>query len=408
MKEDIFQIRVMQRTLDGIVIRRFELVRSFAKEEVRYLKQSLKWCELQRMFNDGETSRNYRHIFSYYSPDQDYWTESKKTDYTTLSVPYGWSKQIDLFEYRANVFDVLSTSPLKYAAKGRDFNYYGGWLKQCEYLEKMGMKALVDDIIFGRRGVLNFKAATIEKFLRIPKEYLKMAKDNNFCFYDLNNLRWLLKEKYPKITPKIVNNLYTIKDVFTEIREIVPHVKFTEFLNYSNKESSTLRSRYYYDYLDFCKKLNYDLTSKEVLYPHNLDEAHDREMKRVKVVTDKQKAQKIANILQESAKKHNFATNEIFIRVPKTMKEIIDEGAALTHCVGNYCDRVADGLTMILFVRKQAEPDIPFYTVEFRDNKTIQIRGKRNIPPTPEVAEFMKEWENRNKKKTKQKIKVAI
>jgi hypothetical protein len=408
MKEDRFQIRVMQNTPEGIVIRRFEIYHVIKNDEVRWLKPVYLWTELQRVFNDGERSRNYRLVSEGYQTFREYWTESKKTDYTSLNGGFGYISYVDEWEYVKNINEVISNSPLKYAKKDKHLDYYGGWLKQCEYLEKIEMNSLVENLINGRRDCLNFKANSLDKFLRIPKDYIKMVKDNDFGIFEIHNLRWLLKEKHPKITPQIVKDLPTIKYNFAEVRRIVPNIDFTDYLNYINKTSAALRSRYHYDYLDFCKKLNYDMTSKEVLYPHNLEEAHDREMARVKIVKDKQMEQKVANILQEAVKKHNFATNEMFIRVPKTMKEIIDEGAALTHCVGNYCDRVADGLTMILFVRKQSEPDIPFYTVEFRDNKTIQIRGKKNIPPTLEVAEFMKEWENRNKKKTKQKIKVAI
>jgi len=193
-------------------------------------------------------------------------------------------------------------------------------LFRSEYLEKIEMNSLVENLINGRRDCLNFKANSLDKFLRIPKDYIKMVKDNDFGIFEIHNLRWLLKEKHPKITPQIVKDLPTIKYNFAEARRIVPNIDFTDYLNYINKTSAALRSRYHYDYLDFCKKLNYDMTSKEVLYPHNLEEAHDREMARVKIVKDKQMEQKVANILQEAVKKHNFATNEMFIRVPKTMK----------------------------------------------------------------------------------------
>ena len=150
------------------------------------------------------------------------------------------------------------------------------------------------------------------------------------------------------------------------------------------------------------------MTDKNILFPSDLKQAHDREMERVKIVADKFMEQTVKSMFQGYMKKYGFATNELFIRPPKTVKEIIKEGAAQHNCVGGYVDRITNRQTIVLFLRRQSEPNKPFYTIEWRNNRVMQIEGKAHKPATPEVKEFMTLWENRNKKKTKQKTKVAI
>ena len=62
--------------------------------------------------------------------------------------------------------------------------------------------------------------------------------------------------------------------------------------------------------------------------------------------------------------------------------------------MGSYAASHASGATAILFIRQLAEPDKPFYTLEF-DEKRLEIRqnrGLRNCDRTPEVAAFEEAW----------------
>ena len=43
---------------------------------------------------------------------------------------------------------------------------------------------------------------------------------------------------------------------------------------------------------------------------------------------------------------------------------------------------------MILFIRKESEPDKPYYTMEFKDGIIQQLRGYANCEPTREVLRF--------------------
>lgn len=78
------------------------------------------------------------------------------------------------------------------------------------------------------------------------------------------------------------------------------------------------------------------------------------------------------------------------IAVPaRTAQELIDEGRALNHCVGTYAQRVAEGQTIILFIRHADDPGTPFFTMEVRNNAVFQCRGLKNCDMTQEVKAFV-------------------
>ena len=78
----------------------------------------------------------------------------------------------------------------------------------------------------------------------------------------------------------------------------------------------------------------------------------------------------------------------------RTEEELVDEGAALCHCVGTYGETVARGDSCIFFIRRADAPDKAWYTlqVELKTVKEIQNHGLRNCAPTKEVQEFVDRW----------------
>ena len=88
-----------------------------------------------------------------------------------------------------------------------------------------------------------------------------------------------------------------------------------------------------------------------------------------------------------------YQSENLIIRLPRSIGEITREGAVLHHCVGGYAERHAEGKLHILFIRQAENPNVPFYTMEVAvDGKIKQVRGLRNCDPTPEVAEFVEKY----------------
>ena len=58
------------------------------------------------------------------------------------------------------------------------------------------------------------------------------------------------------------------------------------------------------------------------------------------------------------------------------------------------------GKTTIVFVRTKNKPDMPFYTLEYKDKSIVQLRGKHNQSPPAEVKAAADKWlEHVNSKK---------
>jgi|GEM_PF-5558950 len=146
------------------------------------------------------------------------------------------------------------------------------------------------------------------------------------------------------------------------------------------------------DYWDMQKKLGANMTEKRVLFPDNLRKAHDEAVRAYNKRKDEMMLKGFAIAAREAAKRFAFAAGGLMIVAPESSGDLEIEGKALSHCVRTYAERMANGETSIVFVRKADDPETPFYTMEIRDNRVVQLRGKYNCAPTPDVAKFEKEF----------------
>lgn len=102
-----------------------------------------------------------------------------------------------------------------------------------------------------------------------------------------------------------------------------------------------------------------------------------------------------AKLYDQRKEKFEYADDNFSIVVPKEMNKITKEGVYLHHCVGGYISRVAEGRTNILFLRKNEEIDIPFFTIEINNhNEVIQIHGLYNrwLGNEPDAVKFVIDW----------------
>lgn len=149
----------------------------------------------------------------------------------------------------------------------------------------------------------------------------------------------------------------------------------------------------YRDYLDASRTAGWDLADPAVLWPKNLEAAHDRaaEAARIRV----RKENKV--LFRERYKALSRFTarfDGILIRPCRSQEELTNEGKALDHCVAGYAGKVARGETAIFFLRREAAPDKPWYTLEL-DEKTLTVRqnrGFQNCARTAEVDAFERKW----------------
>ncbi len=306
---------------------------------------------------------------------------------------------------------------------------------ELEYLVKLKLYRLAGVVIRGGeysvRRFLHLKERSLEKILGVPKQYLPLLQKLDVDDFSLGVVQCVLKAGYVRdleetvvwVKENEVNDLDCLQKALTYT---TPHrwMKYvTEQAKKRPKETRYFMRRdfddrvqrtatEYRDYLQMCEKCKIDLSSEFNLFPFDLQRRHDeliamQEAKKVEKLNASIRA-----LFPELEKRFGFRKDGFKIVPPNKATAISDEGAMLHHCVGSYVDRMAEGKTVILFIRQEQEPDKPFFTMEVQNNKVVQLRGFQNSTPPEDVKKFVEVWKkqvlNAPVKTEQQKAKPAL
>ena len=283
---------------------------------------------------------------------------------------------------------------------------------RLEHLVKTGFWELASGLAYGRECVklLDEGQNRTHRLLRVAAEDVPFLRSldpapsvlevfQEYCGHNLKDRRELL--------------LWQIKNgIWRHISQILEYMTPHKLMGYLEKQYSFLNRRRtkrggmrysspqdlageYRDYLEMCVKLGYDMKNSFVLYPRDLQKAHDSAARRVKRRADAEVRRDFQAVYVEIAGQVDFEADGMKIVSPAVPGDIIAEGHALHHCVGGYVERVAKRESIILFLRQCAEENKPFYTIELQDRKVVQVRGMQNCSATPEVKQFLRKWEKK-------------
>ena len=130
-----------------------------------------------------------------------------------------------------------------------------------------------------------------------------------------------------------------------------------------------------------------------MMFPADFAAHHERIARIIAERADRELSEKIARVT-EQARRYAWEDDEtgLLIIPARCAEDLIEEGKALDHCVGSYAKRVARGETTIFFIRTLEEPDKPFFTLEYRNDRVIQNRGYKNCDRTEQVQTFETRW----------------
>lgn len=282
---------------------------------------------------------------------------------------------------------------------------------RLEHLVKTGFYSLASDMVYGRSYGLNLDESRnrTHQILRVGAEDVGFLRDidiaaaplkifQGYCQKGLKDRQRLLMWQQERKVDR---------DIEPALEHMTPH----KVMRYLDTQYGTLQHRLtqyktqryrkmqdlvteYKDYLDMCSKLGYDLNSNSVLFPKDLQKAHDSAAHRAKVKADAQLRRDFVTAMKAISGHLDFEADGMKIVLPSTPDEIIAEGQALHHCVGTYVERVAKHECIILFLRQSSNMDKPFYTLEIRNRKAVQVRGLKNCPATPEVQAVVDRFES--------------
>ncbi len=151
------------------------------------------------------------------------------------------------------------------------------------------------------------------------------------------------------------------------------------------------------DYIPDCIKLGLNMKDTAICAPKDLETAHRWSANEVKVQKTQVYDAMIEAFYTALHRLVEWRDDKFRIIMPKTSREIVEEGARQNHCVGRYCERVAHGESVILFVRRIEEPEKAFYTLEIKKDMKrcdiVQCRGYGNAALTDEMKGFLEKYQ---------------
>ncbi len=162
---------------------------------------------------------------------------------------------------------------------------------------------------------------------------------------------------------------------------------------YTQRDSYSDASNFIKDYTDYipeARRLGLNLSDTKISKPHDFKTMHDWVMQEVKVQETQVYDAQILAVYNSIKALCEWSDKKYSIILPSTSREIVEEGVRQSHCVGRYCERVAKGESIILFVRRKNALSESWYTMEIKPDMNkldiVQCRGYDNEDRTPEEA----------------------
>lgn len=299
-------------------------------------------------------------------------------------------------------FRAAENSPLRYGMREyyryEEDHFIGFWHWAARYpsvekLVKIGLGQLIADKMRGRRGyggagdVINWRGKDLAAILRgrLTKADKAFLLENGSRVWLEDIARWQLFDG--KIT--VAEATQMRDDYLGAWRRIHQFLDLDRARRYLEKQArklpkgqwDNLGATLYADYLEECVKLGYDMADKAVLFPKDFRKEHEHTMRLIEYQKNRQLEETYANGRRPAmARRYGYEAMGMAVIVPERLADLIVEGERQHNCVGSYMNRVANGQTDVVFVRRLAKPEESYITMEIHQGRIIQARTKNNGP----------------------------
>ena len=419
-------VQVLQKAEgNGLVLRIIKVYRSFADADI---PNHFEIWENARQFitlsSSGQCSVDayYYHYKAGY--DLTPWCNGYRPVFDRWK--YNFTADMSGVLYQRNLSDTLKDTPWAYsqleafsgiASFSGVATFLSAYIKRpkIEHLIKMKLYRLVSGIIYGGYSysalqAINFNGENMRAILGIDRPYFPLLRELNPSIDQLHLIRQLLQADHKPSTEQIKWFIASKISNADAAKELLAHMSVHKLQRYVEQqfapedEAALKRVDYYkmntlitdyHDYLCMCKELQYDVKNSFILFPRELKAAHDSVAKTLKDKRTAEQEKAIAGSFDEWQKRYQYQSKELMMIPPHSAKEIVDEGAALHHCVRLYVKNVAEKKSVILFVRSVDEPDKSLCTVEVKDGQVTQARGFDNAEPPAQITAFIEQWKQR-------------
>ena len=231
----------------------------------------------------------------------------------------------------------------------------------------------------------------------------RCEKDKMFTAFIRRNIVYL-RENRPSI-PAIIrafrSNMPISSALFIEefyvsdsaymqdIKAVVRENEINHLIAYLEK--SNINKESYADYAHACVFLGIDMSDTKNKYPVDFDYWHNMRLDQYYAQTDSKMPGRMADV---SCKYKGMQYTGTFgVIIAKSKFDLEREGRVLHHCVGrmNYDTRMAEEKSLIFFVRKVEDLNMPYVTLEYSlsQKKVVQCYGEHDSKPTQDVLDFV-------------------
>lgn len=374
--------------------------------------------ENARLFIRFDDNRPVHWEEYYYSYSEARWKPGARPTYTPFA--YNYEADISGHVYCKNLTEVFKNTPWQYCPLAAFYSHFripmavipflAAYLKQprLEHLIKVGFFKLAAYTVYGdhkspldqtqnrTHRILQVQAGDVDFLRGLDVDFDALRMYQEYCWENLKERQRLFAWQ---LEHGVKQDVLETLDYMT-VHKMLKYLD-AQYLLLKDRQTPAHTLRYkamqnvvseYRDYLDMCRGQDYDMRSSFVLYPEDLQKSHDKVARHIKAKSNKKIRQDFEAAYARVGDSLDFEYKGMKIIRPNTPDEIIHEGNALHHCVGSYVGRIAERECLILFLRRREDEAKPYYTIELRHRRIVQVRGQGNRDPAPEVQEFIDHW----------------
>lgn len=389
-------IELMEETND-LLVRTFDVYQKITiNEELEY-----KIIEKLRFFFSPKKIR----IFRIQGEDEQKITKGSAYD---LDAGY-WSHQAKIIQSNEEIKDIIQNSTMKYTGLieawglndqpgvsnvldcNRTSYLYQWYKKPCiEQLLKTNLITATKEVIGMDMDRLdryvNSHETSVYTILNITKPVFKIARKLNLSLSTIKYCKnfWELDHTLTEETFVQIKNLGSMDAIYEIASNYnISFSKIIEYIdscyNYQCIEKNEA-IRIWRDYLKMARDMTYRLDNKNTKFPSSLKKEHDKAIFAYRVVEDEINKKRFTEQAEKNVR-YEYSYEKLFVRVPRTPEEIIEEGTNQKHCVASYVNRVREGDTIVAFIRYKEFPNDSYFTIEIRDDVVVQVKGYTNCAP---------------------------
>lgn len=426
---DVKKPAILQERKDGgYVLRVFKSKIMRRKETQWKLSEKESYIhETYRIFLDKEfrqeTIYEYTLWKSRYESDEFRWCYGTKSTY---GYGYYFVQPDECILYHRNLARLRKGTWLRYIPLEKLFKKNEGCygvvthmlhnlkdMPQLEYLIKAGLYRLAWDLSIrgNQRNLLDTGKKGLLKALGIDRLQLDMAVRMNISVLQFTTMKAASEEGY-RLSRKQVE--WYSRELGGDLtKNLLKYGHPVKMMNYICRLfEQGWKTGDYADYLEDVRVMHLGRT-EDVIFPKNFGAAHERladqrrdREEEVRKATIKKKDRMLRAMLPDLKELYTGTKAEgCYVMVLPTCKEDFNrEGRENHNCVGgSYFDKMLEGRSVVLFLRKAEAPDNAFCTVEMDGSRIVQCRAIRNATPPKEVTEFMERYTKEVDKRIRRK-----